>query len=188
MVYIDEEILKKREEQKKLKYTTLEKGIYLDGKLIKFERRNLLSEISVLVPETMIPMPEEYARIKYPSEFRPQVILTTMDLSVNLGFTVFPEQIVVRDIKKMAEQMQAAIHRSNPDYRINPCEDLAETQGCFFSFRSHAMDSDLYNMTLIMPRKKKLVQGSFNCPYRDSQKWNKTVLMMWESIEEPKEG
>lgn len=184
MAYMDEDILKKREEEKRKKYSTIESGIFLDGKILNFEKKELLDEITVYVPESMILMPKEYARVKYPSEFRPQVIFTTMDLSVNLGFTVFPEEIFSNDVKKIAEQTQGAIHRAYPDYLIYPCKDINNTGGCYFSFRSHAMDSDLYNMSLVMALGKKLIQGSFNCYYKDFKKWEKMVVMIWESVQE----
>lgn len=184
MTYLDEEILRKREEIKKEKYKTLEKGIYLDGKVIKFQRKNLLDTLSVFVPEIMKQMPEDYARVKYPSEFRPQIIISTLDLSVNMGFTVFPNEIQYNDLMKLSQHMRAAVHRSNPDYQMFSCEALQEIQGYWFDFRSHAMDSDLYNMILAVSVGKKLIQGSFNCYYRDYQKWKKIILLIWESIRE----
>lgn len=182
MTYADEEILRKKEEIKKEKYNTLEDGFYMDGTIIKFERKELLETLEVLLPNTMKQMPQAYARIKYPSEFRPQKIFTTVDLSVNMGFTVFPSEIQNNEIKQLSERMKAAIHRANPDYRMYSTECLSETKGWWFAFRSHAMDSDLYNMMLAVTLGMKLVQCSFNCYYKDYQKWKKVVLMMWESI------
>ena len=78
--------------------------------------------------------------------------------------------------------MSAAIHRDPPDYRMYVSEKLSETEGYWFAFRSHAMDSDLYNMMLVAPLGEKLRQCSFNCYYREHQKWRDLVLMMWKSI------
>lgn len=187
MAYIDEEILAKREEARKEQYHTLEDGVYLDGRILKFARKNLLEALSICLPDVMRQMPEDYARIKYPSEFRPSLIMTTGDLSVNMGFTVFPAETLDGDRKTVLEHIQAALHRSNPDCRLYPCEDLKETAGSYFAFRSHAMDSDLYNMILLVSVGKKLIQGSFNCYYKDHLKWKRIALMMWETIEEAKE-
>lgn len=182
MTYMDEEILRKREEIKKERYNTLEDGFYMDGTIIKFERKELFETLVVLLPDTMKQMPQAYARIKYPSEFRPQKIFTTADLSVNMGFTAFPSEIQNNEIQQLSERMKAAIYRANPDYRMYSTECLSDIKGCWFAFRSHAMDSDLYNMMLVVPVGIKLVQCSFNCYYKDYQKWKKVVLMMWESI------
>lgn len=63
-----------------------------------------------MLPEPWKQMPQEYARIKYPSEFRPEIIITTSDISVNLGFTVFPDKIQSDDTMKMVERTRAAIY------------------------------------------------------------------------------
>ncbi len=182
MSYLDELILKKREQKKMEMHTGLEDGMYLDGKIVYFERKNLLDTFSLMLPDSWKQMPKEYARIKYPSEFRPQVIITTLDLSVNLGFTVFPDKIQNDDTMKMIERTRAAIHRSNPDCIMYPCAELQKISGSWFAFRSHAMDSDLYNMMMIASVGKRTVQGSFNCLYKDYMKWKKMVLSIWNSI------
>ncbi len=188
MAYLDDKILEKRERKKKEIYTTLESGMYLDGKIIHFKRRELFGAFSVMFPDSWKQMPIEYARIKYPSEFRPQIIMTTEDLGVNIGFTEFPETVRHDDIGKLTERIRSVIHRANPNYILYSCESLSEVNGYWFSFRSHAMDSDLYNMMLTVLIGKKIVQGSFNCPYKDYLDWKSTVLMMWNSIMELRGG
>lgn len=184
MTHLDEEILEKRERKKKEIYTTLEKGIYLDGKIVHFERKELFDSFSIMLPDSWGQMPVEYAKIKYPSEFRPQIILTTADLGINMGFTKFTESVQSDDIEEMTERIRSVIHRANPNYLLYSCERLSEVKGCWFSFRSHAMDSDIYNMMLTVPVRGRIVQGSFNCPYKDYTDWKKVVLMMWNSIME----
>ena len=187
MSYLDEEILKKREENKKKKYCSLEEGIYMDGRILSFSRREILETFSVVLPDSMKEMPEIYAKIKYPSEFRPQIILTTVDLSVNMGFTVFPEEMNTDDRMGLLGYIQAALNRSDPGCRMYPRESFKEVPGGCFAFRSHAMDSDLYNMLMIASVGDNLVQGTFNCYYWDYKKWKKTVLEMWETIREKEE-
>lgn len=160
----------------------------MEGKIIHFERKELLDRLSIMIPNSWKQMPKEYARIKYPSEFRPQIIITTADLNINMGFTIFTDSIICDDLTKMTERIQSAIHRANPDCRIYPSERLKDREGCWFAFRSHAMDSDIYNMMLITLVGRRIMQGSFNCPYKDYLKWKQIVLMMWNSILELKMG
>lgn len=182
MSYLDEIILKKREQKRKEEHTTLEAGIYMQGKVINFERKKFLDVMTIMIPDNWKQMPYDYARIKYPSEFRPQIIITTDDLSVNMGFTVFLREIQCGDAERIAEHMQAVIHRSNPNYILLSNENLNEVKGSWFAFRSHAIDNDLYNMMLIVPVDKKMVHSSFNCPYKDYKEWEKMVLLIWNSI------
>lgn len=182
MDYMDEEILDKREALKAEQYRSLETGVYMDGAVVQFQNVEVLDEFRVFLPETMKQMPRQFAMVKYPSEFRPQMIITTLDLSVNMGFSVFPNGVPCDDLPQMALRMRAAVHRSNPDCQMFACETLQKIPGSWFAFRSHAMDMDVYNMILVTTIDEKLVQGSFNCYYKDYPKWKEYVLMMWETI------
>ena len=114
MPYADEELLEKREEAKKKKYQTLEDGIYLDGRVLSFERTGILDSFSFCLPDVMKIMPLDYARIKYPSEFRPQMILTTEDLSVSF----------LLDLAEHTRSFQGAGFRYSDMIRI--CMDAAD--------------------------------------------------------------
>lgn len=184
MIYADEEILKLREEEKKRQFNTLETGIYLKGDVLKFKKQILMDAFSISLPEVIGGMPMEYARIKYPSEFRPQVILTTPELDANFGFTLFPSEVSNKDLKAVAGRIRRVIKRAHPDYQLYPGKYICEEKGYYFGFRSHALDSDLYNMSLLMQIKDRLLQGSFNCIYKEYIEWKNIVLMIWETIQE----
>lgn len=183
MPYTDEMILKLREEEKKKQFNTLEKGIYLGGQILEFETQILMDTFSISLPKILGIMPIEYARIKYPSEFRPQILLTTTELDTNLGFTLFNE-FYGSEVKIMAERIMRGISRAHPDYPVYPGKSIQEGKGYYFSFRSHALDSDVYNMSLIMKLKDRLLQSSFNCIYQQHTEWRKIVLLLWETIQE----
>ena len=180
--YLDEEIIKKREEQKRKKYSSLENGYYVAGKILQFGEKEILGGFRIYLPDNMGTMPEEIARIKYPSEFRPPMILTTVDLSVNIGFNLFERQMEAGETEDMAKRMEAAIEREHPDYRFYGCKEMEKVAGHRFSFRSHGMDSDLYNMMLAVSLEKNLILANFNCPYKDYKHWEKAVVLMWETI------
>lgn len=81
-------ILKKREEIKKIQYGNLEEGVYINGKIIYFKRELLLEKFTMLILDIMGIIPDKIAKVKYPSEFRPSLLLTTLDLSVNMDCTI----------------------------------------------------------------------------------------------------
>ena len=145
-------------------------------------KEKILDAFSILIPDSMKIMPKELAAIKYPSEFRPQKIITSLDLSVNFGFSIFSNDIQNKDIIELVERIRVAIHRANSDCIMYEYDLFQKNGGSWFAFRSHAMDSDLYNMMCVVPIEKGVVQGSFNCMYPDYPKWKPVVLMMWETI------
>ncbi len=180
--YLDEEILKKREELKKRKYSNLESGYYVAGRVIHFNEEKILESFFIHLPDNMGIMPDEVAKIKYPSEFRPQIILTTINLSVNMGFNLFERQIPKGEMEAMVRRMASAIEREHPDYRFYGCREMEKMEGYWFAFRSHAMDSDLYNMMFALKFEKSIVLVNFNCPYKDYKQWQKVVILMWKTI------
>lgn len=186
--YLDEIILMKREEKKKEKYNSLEEGYYIAGKIIHFNDFRVMKNFSMYLPDNMGVMSNELAKIKYPSEFRPKVIFTTLDLSVNMGFSLFHRKIMDNEIEKVCERIMLAIKREHMDYRFYGCKKMDKVLGHRFSFRSHAMDSDLFNMMLIAQLKEHTVLGNFNCLYKDYEKWEEVVVLMWETIQAISKG
>lgn len=181
--YIDELILRKREQEKAKKYNSLENGYYIAGKIVHFNEEKVMKNFSMFLPDNMGVMSDEIAKIKYPSEFRPRVIFTTLDLSVNMGFSLFHRKFQDSEMEKMCERIMAAIKREHVDYRFYGYKKMNKVSGYRFSFRCHAMDSDLYNMMLIAQLEKHTVLGNFNCPYKDYQNWERGVVLMWETIQ-----
>lgn len=172
-VFNDEMILKKREEIKKQKYVTLESGCYVRGKVLKFTPKDMFHIFSIYMPDNMCKMPEELARIKYPSEYRPDSIYTTLDLSVNIGFNVLGNEFQIEDVHKVAERMRAAVQRSNSSFQFYEIGSINKNSGCYFDFRSHAIDADIYNIIFIFFIGNDLIQSNFNCLYQQSHDWKK---------------
>lgn len=181
--YIDDLILKKREQKKAEKHNSLENGYYIAGKIVKFNEERVMKNFSMYLPDNMGVMSDKIAKIKYPSEFRPRVIFTTLDLNVNMGFSLFHRKFQDSEVEKMCERIMAAIKREHMDYRFYGCKKMDKVSGYRFSFRSHAMDSDLYNMMLIAQLEEHTVLGNFNCPFKDYQNWERVVVLMWETIQ-----
>ena len=74
MNYVDELILWRREEKRKEQYSTLEEGVYMNGETLTFGRKDILGVMEIMLPDEWKQMPEKFAKIKYPSEFRPGII------------------------------------------------------------------------------------------------------------------
>lgn len=188
MNYTDEKILKERERIKKDIYTSLEEGVYLKGRVMKFQRREIEKFFSVMLPNAFKIMPQKMAQVKYPSVFRPQRIYTTGDLSVNIGFSVFPDNLETSGTENTAKRMIETLIRDNPSYCFYETQNLSQRNGTWFSFRSHAIDCDLYNMILISKISSGILQSNFNCLHVEKDEWETVILQIWESILNNEEG
>lgn len=185
--HLDEEILNKREKIRKSEYKSIEKGYYVRGKIVYFSDKQIMKPFSMYLADNMGVMPEKFAKIKYPSEFRPKVIYTTLDLSVNMGFSLFHRKIKDEEIENICNRMMSALKREHSDYRFYGLHKMKKITGYRISFRSHAMDSDLFNMILVAQLEKQTIMGNFNCLYKEYEQWEEMIILMWETIQTFKE-
>lgn len=79
--------------------------------------------------------------------------------------------------------MLGAIKREHVDYRFFGCQNIPEIRGCPFSFRSHAMDTGLFSMMLVVQVAEQTVLGNFNCLYKDYKPWKELILATWKTIQ-----
>ena len=112
MSHLDEDFLKLKRREKYAKYSTLETGIYIKDELVEFEPRDIPElNINASLPKTFVRMPLSIAKIKYPSETRPQMIFTSLDTTVNFTFSVYPQDVPLDQVKRVAEQMKAMLKK-----------------------------------------------------------------------------
>lgn len=185
MLTQEKEIIEERIKLQKLQYTTIETGIYVCGDIIEFKQIELFDGlVNMMIPEEFIEMPMNFQKVKYPSEYRPQIILTSMGLDVNLGLTMFFQSTEKKDVKVITESIKNTIKRAYPDYRFFKSEYKgdADYPYSWFDFRSYAFDDAVYNIQFIMLVEKKILQGSFNCPYAKAEDWRKAMIQMMKSI------
>ena len=185
--FLDKEIIEKRKEKLKEQYKSLEEGVYLNGKIMEFERQEILRILTMMLPVDFVMMPEEYALIKYPSAFRPQQIMTNLNLNVTMGFSVFPDNVKDKDVKQVAERIKEVLASEEVGLDFGNCRQLANIDAYWFDFRNHGMDQDIYNRLLVTLVKDRLLQITFSCQIQEQLDWKPVVAQMWESIETIKE-
>ncbi len=183
MDYLDKEIMEFRKSAKKSKYNSLETGMYIKDMLVHFEETQVLNDkVSIILPEGFVDMPSEIARIKYPSEQRPQVIRTSEDGTVNFTFSLYEVEFNEKQIEDALGQFKAVIRKVNPafifyDFVIEKDKALG-----WFDFKSYGLDEQIYNVMYIIPVEGKLMHGIFNCLYRDILEWKEPVHQIMMSV------
>ena len=71
---------------------------------------------AITLPDFLVDMPLSIAKIKYPSEQRPQIIKTSMDTTVNFAFNLFNMVTNDEQITDATKQFKNVIARVNPAY------------------------------------------------------------------------
>lgn len=184
--YDEAKILQQRVNLNRKKYNSIEKGMYIQDRVERFEQLNLFeNKLGIMVPQSFGEIPDEYKKIKYPSEFRPEIIISSEDLSVNLGFNFYPQESTEDELFGVADQLQKMLTRSSSEIEFFREHEIAETTNCdkfYYDFRSQALDEAIYNMHFLTIIDRRIMFGMFNCLYRHTDDWFDAAKQMIESV------
>lgn len=187
--YLDLEVIEIDRKRKQEAYDSVETGVYVNNRLIEYETVELFEKkMSIALPKGMKPMEEKMAKVKYPSEERPQVIYTSEDGEVNFAFSHYDLPIEPEETLRAIEEIKNIIKKVQPAAVIY--ETKEETRGgtklSWFDFKGYGLDSQTYNLMYVTPLDKNMLHGVFNCAYGDGAQWKKAVLPAILSIQEQK--
>ena len=187
MSYMDEKIVKSQRMEERKKYCTIETGIYVDDVLIEFEH-TYIEELgfTVALPDTYVSMPESMKKSKYISENRPQVIMTSLDTSVNFTFSLLPVNVPKEQLILALKQMRQVIQKINPANTFYGEKVVKLESGesvYYFDYMSYALDCKMYNvMYLTALADNKVLHGGFNCKFDFNDEWSKVVSLIMKTI------
>ncbi|QJU40311.1 hypothetical protein [Serratia marcescens] len=127
---------------------------------MKMERTDFPSlKLSIEIPQTFMPMPEDMAKFKYPSENRPMVIYGDERGKASLGITAGRSAMPAAKLDMMKETMLKMMTNYSPQAEAVMVDGH---KAWLITFRSQAMDTEILNMLLMTSAKEKVVQVSFN--------------------------
>jgi len=188
MDYFDQELLDAKRALERERYTTVETGMYVGEELLTFKKTMIPdSAISIWLPNSFVLMPGEVKKIKYPSANAPAFIVTSLDFSVIIGFSLLPAVLVDEEIKDLRKQFQTAITNVNPAIKIQNQKDEKTDQGnnmSWFDFCGYNVDGQSYNRNCLISLQKNVFHGIFNCRMEDKNNWFEIVGEMFKTIEE----
>lgn len=187
MGHIDEQIIEQLNKYKKEGYGDIYSGIYIKEKLYKFEEQHLLEDrVSVMLPVSFMDMKPNIAKVKYPSEQRPQVIKTNLNCSVNFTFSILEVPLEAAQVKSIKDDFYNIIKKTQPTniFYENKEEEINTTMIGWFDYKSYAIDSHIYNLVFITPIDGKILHGTFSCLYKEAQNWKFVILQVMNTIED----
>ena len=183
--YDEKVLLSQRALRQKEKYATLETGMFIRNQLETFSKAKIFDEqMEIVLPDSFGIMPDNYARVKYPSNFRPHIIFTNASLSVNLGFSLFLQRANEEEIEDMAVHLKNMLKRSNPTIQIYG-QETKKTLQCLkvqYDFRTQALDEAIYNIHFLAVINSRVMHGMFNCLYRETDDWYEMAQQIIESV------
>lgn len=199
--YMDEEILRvmrdiDEEDDKEQQEEILEKeaaeqniadgqaSIY--GQVTQFAYRPLLEgKLSMMVPMDWVDMPLEIAKLKYPYETRPPLILTDETAGFNFVFNHLKQPLEPEAVEQFSKDIKIFVARGT--------KAKFEEDGViwldgkwpvgWFDYTSTGVDVELYNLTCCTSLEHKNLILSFNCEASVKKRWKKVALGMLQTLQ-----
>ena len=137
----------------------------IDGMTYQFELREFPPRFSIILPKGFETLAPEYARLKYPHEDRPGIILSNEDTTVNIAFDCAYADS--GELKSRLAAYRNFIKTLNPSYvffshGIYDLENGSEL--AYYDYRGIAFDGDIYYLSFFTDLPNGGLFGSFNCP------------------------
>lgn len=185
MKYEDEEFVKGMQQAKKWEKREKENIFYIKGKDMRLEEQYIFDkQVRIELPTDFINMPKDLAKYKYPSEMRPQIIKCNEDMSVSIAFNLFDAPAKEEELSNIAETFKNIISTMNPAVIMY---DTVEIEGrkkvIWFSYKSYALDDQVFNILFITAIHHKLLHGVFNCAIRDKEEWPDIMKEIMKSVD-----
>lgn len=184
MDFMDEKIIELRNKNRK---KSLEDGLLIKGEFIEFEPVKFFDDkLEIMLPKTFVDMPSDLAKIKYPSESRPQIIKTDSTGGINFCFNLFEQSVKEDELKDIAKTFSKMIKKVNPAnvFYDQKTEELGDKIVSWFDFKGYAIDSQIYYIYYVTVIDGNLLHGIFNCLREDMEDYKEVAFLVIESIKD----
>ena len=191
MEYLDEPIIEALNNYKTATTGDIYSGVYIKERKYEFSSQELFNgKFCVYLPITFVDMPAEIAKIKYPSEQRPQIIKTNKSGCINFTFSlldIVTEKDKIASVKTTIRNVIKKVQPSNVFYE-DVTEPLGNSYISWFDYKSYAVDNQIYNLVYTTLVDNRVLHGVFNCINEEGQLWKPIALQVIRSIRECSEG
>lgn len=156
--------------------------LQLEFKEVKLFR----GRMTILLPANFMDMPDYLAKRKYPSKYRPPVIMTSEDTLVNYLFNLMETPLPKSEIENAAKGLYDSLKRTQPMGVFDKISmiDRINGQVAWFFYHTKTLDAELFQIAYITDIHGKLMYGAFNCLLEEKNNWFENILYSIRSIHE----
>ena len=183
--FYDKQIIPLKVRNSEAEAMSLDTGYYIEGRLETFSKEQYFDDLlSIYIPESFIDLPDEIREIKYPTNFRPEVIKTNLAGDVNLSISLLKVSEDM-EVKTLVTDFKSLLSKAHNGIKFLEYDEL-EKEGCVkmycFDFIIPGIDERIYHKTGLGKIGRETVQVMFNCREPLSWTWKKAVNDILQNI------
>jgi hypothetical protein len=156
----------------------------LDDEVVEFADRFILDDKVVMkIPKDFEPLSSDLVAFKYPSEHRPQIILSDETSTINLTFNHTVNPLSEDDLTAFKDFMIETLQKLQPSSQISG-DGVRVINGRpigFFELLSRAADGFLYNWVFFTELEGRALLCNFNCLEEQMDFWKPIFKGMMET-------
>lgn len=156
------------------------------GKPITFVPREFLDgQLQLYMPNDWTNLSPEMAKIKYPQENRPPLIISDSTTAINLTINYIATQLNSEDINPFADRTKNTINKLFKAQFLE--EGLVENKESgivakWYDFISPGIDENLYNLVVCTSLEKRALLLTFNCFAKQQERWKPIFNAMMNTL------
>jgi len=181
----DEQIITLKAQQEKKDRDIIKEGAYINGTVVGFKEVEVLDgKLTIEIPKNFEDMDMTVAKMKYPSEQRPQCIKTNPSNSTNIGLSILDHPISEAQVEEGSEEMKRILKAVNPatEFYKSGLEQSEDFRISWFEYKSFAIDDQMYNIMFVSSYKGKFLHGIFNCRFSKHTEWREPAIEIIKSL------
>jgi len=183
--YYDKQIIPLKVRSSEAEAMSLDTGYYIEGRLETFSKEQYFDNLlSIYIPESFIDMPDEIKEIKYPTNFRPEIIKTNLAGDVNLSISLLKvsEDTEVKTLVTDFKNLLSKAHNGIKFLEYDELEKEGYVKMYCFDFIIPGIDERIYHKAGLGKIGRETVQVMFNCREPLSWTWKKAVNDILQNI------
>ena len=183
--YYDKQIIPLKVRNSEAEAMSLDTRYYIEGRLETFSKEQYFDDLlSIYIPESFIDMPDEIKEIKYPNNFRPEIIKTNFAGDVNLSISLLKvgEDMEIKTLVTDFRNLLAKAHNGIKFLEYDEFDNDGFVKMYCFDFIIPGIDERIYHKTGLGKIGRETVQVMFNCREPLSWTWKKAVNDILQNI------
>lgn len=152
---------------------------------IELEKQSILNnKVEILLPKNFGVMPEEMAKLKYPSERRPTLIYSEETGSINIAFNHIASAATQQQIEAYKNSFVGTFEKLYPsaEWKGSGVKEINGKKVGYLEFITPAVDTKVYNLIFFTDLEGKLLMCTFNCVVEKQQEWVVPAQKIMHSI------